>query len=194
MFTGIIQTIVKMKNTTPLRDGVRVRLERPRGITLALGESVALDGICTTVTKTGGSHFEVHLMPETLRKTTGNKFKPGKLINFERSLTLSTLVGGHFLQGHVSGVGQVAQIQKREADWLLSVRVPTPLSKYFVREGAVAINGVSLTVAREHASTFTVALIPYTLSHTNLGELKVGDPVNIEVDIVARYLEKWMRK
>jgi riboflavin synthase len=188
MFTGIITATAKVKDAKRTGDNVRVAIEKPKDWKLTLGESVSIDGICSTVVAKDAKAFAVEYMPETLKKTTAGGFAKGTTRNLERSLTLNTLIDGHLVQGHVDARAKVVKIEEGKTGHLISFIIPQPLLPYIAEHGSVAINGVSLTVARRKGKTATVALIPHTLAHTNLGELKKGDDVNMEADLVARYL------
>lgn len=187
MFTGIVQKTALIQNAT-MRDANRViAVEKPSSWKLSLGQSVAVDGICLTVTKITPKTFEAELMPETLKKTTGRFFEEGRCVNLERALKLSDLLDGHLIQGHVDARAKVTGVRREGASTLLTVAIPKVLRKQIALHGSVALNGASLTVAKQTKDTLTVALIPYTLTHTNLGLLKKGDEVNIETDFWARH-------
>lgn len=188
MFTGIIQATGKVERSSEKSGIRRVAIRRPAGWRLSLGQSISVDGICSTVVARAVKHFEVEYMPETLRKTTAGSFDRGTLLNLERSLGLKDFVDGHLVQGHVDGKGVVTKIEDEGASRLISVKVPADLKRFIAARGSIAVNGVSLTVARVRGTTFTVALIPHTLKATNLGLLTKGSEVNIETDLVARYL------
>ena len=166
----------------------RVRIAKPHGWKLVGGQSVAVDGICSTVVRSSRDFFEVEYMPETLSKTISGDFQKGTLVNLERSLTLKNFVDGHLVQGHVDARGRVVARVELGRSRELIIAAQKALMKYIAPRGSVAINGVSLTVARAGRTSFTVALIPYTIAHTNIGGLEVGNIVNIEVDMIARYL------
>lgn len=153
-----------------------------------LGQSVSVDGVCSTVMSLRPSFFEVEYMPETLAKTTVGSFQNNTPVNLERPLALRDLVDGGLVQGHVDARGTIRLIEKDGKTQTLAVAVPKALEKYIASKGSVTINGVNLTITWVKKGTFGVALIPYTLTHTNLGSLKKGDAVNIEVDVVARYV------
>ena len=193
MFTGIITATAKVKDTKRAGENVRVSIEKPRDWKLTLGESISVDGICSTVVAKDAKTFAVEYMPETLKKTTAGGFTKGTSRNLERSLTLGTLIDGHLVQGHVDARAKVAKIEEGKAGYLISFIIPPALLPYIAEHGSVAINGVSLTVARRKGKTATVALIPHTLTHTNLGTLRKGDDVNMEADLVARYLGNLLR-
>src|SRR3989344_2566093 len=177
MFSGIVETEGKCK---------RVRIQKPRGWKLDLGESISVDGICSTIASTGQNYFEVEYMPQTLSKTTAALFEKGAILNLEHSLKYGDRIHGHFVAGHVDIRARVVGIEKDGRSRLVRVQLPRTLSRYVVSHGSIAVNGVSLTVARKSDTSFTVALIPHTLEATNLANLKTGDAVNIECDVLAR--------
>ena len=187
MFTGIISNTAAIKDVQERGSGRSVRIDKPQRWKLRVGQSISIDGICSTVTNISKSYFEVEYMPETLRKTTVSTFAIGRRVNLERSLTLKDAVDGHLVQGHIDAVGKIAKIEKEGDSALYTVTIAEFLEKYVALHGSISLNGVSLTVARKRRGTFTVALIPLTLQHTNLGLSRVGSLVNIEVDLLARY-------
>lgn len=188
MFTGIVQKMAPLLSVVSRGECLQVRIKKPLGWKLALGQSVAVDGVCSTVVFSKPDFFEVEYMPETLAKTTVKTFKKNQVVNLERSLTLKDFVDGGLVQGHVDTRGTVKKVEKIGKTALLEIIISEALKKYIAPIGSVTVNGVSLTVARVKKDTFSVALIPYTLEHTNLGFLKKGDVVNVEVDILARYI------
>lgn len=189
MFTGIIQSVSPVLSTLSRGDSRLVRIEKPKNWRLQPGQSVAVDGVCSTVTSAGKNFFEVEYMPETLRKTRLGALAEGVRVNLERPLTLQSFIEGHLVQGHVDAATELLRTEKKGAEHLLTFSLPNSLKKYVVLHGSIAVNGVSLTVARKRGLTFTVGLIPYTLKHTNLGRLKKGERANIEIDMLGRYLE-----
>ncbi|MFZ3031411.1 MAG: riboflavin synthase [Candidatus Moraniibacteriota bacterium] len=193
MFTGIIQALTPILSVNPRGECLVARIKKPAKWKLVLGQSITVDGICSTVTKLGATFFEVEYMPETLRKTTAATFQKNTQVNLERSLTLRDYVDGHLVSGHVDARGKVAKIQDLGTTKEITFVVPKAFAKYIVDKGSIAINGISLTVVEAKGTMVSVALIPYTLLHTNMGLLKRGDSVNIEIDIVARYVEKMLR-
>ncbi len=192
MFTGIIQAVTPVQLVTKKEACLVVRLKKPARWKLVLGQSITIDGICSTVTKLGTTFFEVEYMSETLAKTTAGNFSKGSQVNLERSLTLRDYIDGHLVSGHVDARGKVLKIVTEENTKRMSIQIPRALQKYIAMKGSVAVNGISLTVAEVGGNVFTVALIPYTLEHTNLGLLKQGDSVNVEIDTVARYVERML--
>ncbi|MEK9151320.1 MAG: riboflavin synthase [Patescibacteria group bacterium] len=188
MFTGIIQVVMPVISATPHGECVRVRIKKPVRWKLTRGQSVAVDGVCSTVISLKPSFFEVEYMPETLAKTTVKLLRKGSMVNLGRPLTLIDPIDGGLIQGHVDVCGTVRAIEKRRMTKTITVTIPKSFKQYIALKGSIAINGVSLTVARIRQNAFVVALIPYTLAHTNLGSLKNGDAVNVEIDVIARYV------
>ena len=159
-----------------------------------LGESIAVDGACMTVTTHRGRDFTLDVSPESVRRTTLGQLPVGALLNLERSLRAGDRLGGHIVQGHVDGVGQLLAITP-DAEWsLYRFRVPANVTPYLVEKGSIAVNGVSLTVFACRGRTFSTALIPHTLAVTNLSSLRPGDPVNIEADILLKHVASLIRR
>ena len=167
---------------------MRVMIEKPRGWTLKKGESVAVQGICSTVVETRVGAFVVEYMPETLVTTTARLFVKGMPVNLERSLRFGGCVEGHFVQGHVEARSRVMRTQAKGASREITIAIPQPLMRFIAPKGSIAIDGVSLTVAQKGARSVMVAIIPHTLRTTTLGALSKGDFVNIETDMLARQL------
>lgn len=188
MFTGIVRAVMPIVSVTSIGECLRVRIKRPSGWKLAPGQSVAVDGVCSTAVSLKPSFFEVEYMPETLAKTTVRSFGKGTMVNLERPLALRDLVDGGLVQGHVDACGTIRSIGKDGKTQAIVVAVPKALEKYIAPKGSITINGVNLTIAWVKKGAFGVALIPYTLTHTNLGSLQKGDAVNIEIDVIARYV------
>ncbi len=202
MFTGIIAATGKVKRVAfvaakprvpprrDLRDGsLAVRIGKPAKWKLERGESVAVDGICSTVAERELGYFDVEYMPETLKKTTASRLTKGDVVNLERSLRLGERIGGHLVQGHVDTTGTIQEIRKKGNSRVLVVRIPARLGKLVAPKGSICVNGVSLTVVEVGKGWFSVSLVSYTLRHTNLGVLKRGALVNVEMDMLARYLQ-----
>ena len=190
MFTGLIQAVGSVASISPTATGVRIVID-PRGwaYTPALGDSIAVSGACLTVAAFAGPsarHWCFDAIPETLAKTTLGSLRPGSPVNLEHALTPSTLLGGHFVQGHVDGVGTVESIDTAHGQWRVTVRPPASVMRYMVPKGSVCLAGVSLTIADLTADTLTVALIPVTLEKTTLGTLQPGDKINIEADVLVK--------
>ncbi len=157
---------------------------------VALGDSIAVNGICLTVTHFDAAHFVADVMPETVRRTSLAELKRGSRVNLERALTLRSRLGGHIVSGHIDGVGTIAAMQEEGNAVLLTVRASTSILRYIVEKGSVALDGISLTVAHVGAADFTVSLIPHTREITNLREKRMGSRLNIETDILGKYVEK----
>ena len=157
---------------------------------VALGDSIAVNGICLTVTHFDAAHFTADVMPETVRRTSLAELKRGSRVNLERALTLRSRLGGHIVSGHIDGVGTIAAMQEEGNAILLTVRASDDVLRYVVEKGSVALDGISLTVARVSAADFTVSLIPHTREITNLREKRMGSRLNIETDILGKYVEK----
>jgi riboflavin synthase len=187
MFAGIVQAQGEVQQAESVRGIRRVRIGKPARWKLSLGQSIAVDGICSTVVKTGKTFFDVDYMAETLGKTTAGALVKGRMVNLERSLKLKDFVDGHFVQGHVDARGSVAVLEARGDSRRVEFAIPRELMRYVAPRGSITVNGVALTVAEVTPAGCIVALIPHTLAHTNLGTLKKGDEVNIETDLVARY-------
>ena len=187
MFTGIIEAKARIR-AAEKREGLTVRIEKPKGWKLVLGQSVSIDGICTTVETTGRDAFTATYMPETLRVSTAGDFKQGSVVNLERSLKIGDRLDGHFVQGHVDCVGIVESVRLSGSSKEVRIRVPRVHMKYIASKGSITVSGVNLTVAERTRDSFTIALIPHTLTHTTLGTLTKGARVNVETDLIARHL------
>jgi riboflavin synthase len=183
MFTGLVEEVGRVVEATPTRLGVEAR-EVIRGT--RLGDSVAVNGVCLTVVELDGAVFTADVMSETSRRTTLGGLGPGRPVNLERALRADGRFGGHIVQGHVDGVAALAARDGGD----MAFALPSGLARYVAPKGSVALDGVSLTVVAVEDDLFTVSLIPSTLAETTLGGLKVGDTVNVEVDIVAKYVER----
>jgi len=154
-----------------------------------LGDSIAVNGCCLTVVEFDAGHFSADLSGETLRRTSLSEKKAGDLVNLERPLAAGARLGGHFVQGHVDGTGRVTELKPEGDNWWLAVRVPEDLRRYVAEKGSLAIDGISLTVARWVDGVASIAIIPYTYEHTSVRQVAVGDLVNLECDILAKYVE-----
>jgi riboflavin synthase len=187
MFTGIIEKQARVISAQEAGSILRVRIAKPRTWKLAVGQSVNVDGICSTVVKHSAAAFEVDYMPTTLEKTTAALFKKGRSVNLERALKFGQRVDGHLLQGHVDCKTAVRGIRARGASCEITIKPKAQLSRRAILHGSIAVNGVSLTVAQKHGPNITFALIPHTLKSTNLGALRVGDEVNVEFDALATF-------
>lgn len=189
MFSGIVENrgkvIKKEKKGGQIR--FRFRFERPEKKVKA-GDSIAISGVCLTASRLGPGWFEADVVDETLKATTLGSLQIGSLVNLERSLRYGDFVGGHFVSGHVDGVGTIASIKRTGKNELWSFSAPKEIMAYVAKKGSIAIDGISLTIQKVAKSSFSIALIPHTLDRTTLGGKKKGDKVNLEVDLLARYL------
>ncbi|MDA0263757.1 MAG: riboflavin synthase [Chloroflexi bacterium] len=186
MFTGIVEEVGVVASISA--NAMTVRASKVVE-DLKLGDSIAVNGACLTAVSYTKSEFSVDLSPETMRRTSLGDLQVGGPVNLERALLASSRMGGHLVQGHVDGTGRIMS-KKPEGDSIIfRVRVPKRLNRYIVEKGFVAVDGISLTVVKKGASSFTLAVIPYTLDNTNLASLSVGDRVNLEADILAKYVE-----
>ena len=196
MFNGIIEVVGTVTAIEPSGDGgARLRVAAGKfGPRLHAGDSLAVDGICLTIVKKQGRRVAIDVSAETWRLTNLSERKRGDHVNLEMPLTASTLVSGHFVQGHVEGVAEVLPWKIRGEDVRLCIRIPRHLAEACVPKGSIALNGVSLTIATLRGSRIEVALIPYTLKHTNLGDLTPGHKVNVETDMIGRYVVSLVKK
>jgi len=194
MFTGIIETTGALASRQDSEDGavLRIAWSPPEGA-LAPGESVAVSGVCLTVVRSTGDWFEVECSPHTLRMTTLGQLSLGSMLNLERSLPAGGRMGGHFVQGHVDGVGEVRTRRPEGDSLIMAFSSPETVADYLVPRGSVSVNGVSLTVSDLKPGLFEVALIPFTLEVTNLDSLAVGSPVNLEADILGKYVRHFLQ-
>lgn len=195
MFSGIVAAVGQIVDLTPRNDGtptVRLSVEaKDLGLDdVVPGDSIACHGVCLTVVALDGTRFYVDVSPETLSCTVGLD-APGK-INLEKALRLADRLGGHLVSGHVDGVGQVIRFDPVGDNRLLEIEAPQALAKYIARKGSITVNGVSLTTNTVDGARFSINLIPHTLEATTLGELKAGGKVNLEIDLIARYVERML--
>lgn len=193
MFTGIIEEIGTIRSIEKMQDGVRLSIEAQSVLqNTQIGDSIDIDGVCLTVTRCTDTHFTTEAVGETLTKTTLGEFRPGRRVNLERALTLQSRLGGHMVQGHVSGTGTIRNLVQRGENYLLEIELSPDLLQYCVREGSIAIDGISLTIARLRESHIGLSIIPETMKRTTLQFKKPGEAVNVEADIIARYVEKFL--
>jgi len=191
MFTGLVEEVGRITAHRVERDAARLTVGCERVLDdLPIGASIALDGCCVTVTDVDGEGFSVDLMAETLRVTSLGRLTVGSRVNLERAMSALSRFGGHLVQGHVDAVGTVVGVQDIPGTRFLQVSVPADLERYLVPKGSITLGGVSLTIASLEATTVTIGLIPHTLAGTTLSDRTVGDPINLEVDVVAKYVER----
>jgi riboflavin synthase len=191
MFTGIIEEIGTVKSATSASDGKRLRVAAPRSVKgLRVNDSVAVNGVCLTVIRKAGSVFEAEAVEETLKKSTLGLLKAGNKVNLELPMKLNERLGGHLVLGHVDTVGNVSKLERLKGSTLVTIAAGKEFSKYIIPVGSVAVDGISLTVARVTEEGFVVAIIPHTLKHTVVQGYRVGTNVNLEFDLVGKYIER----
>lgn len=193
MFTGIIEAAGKIESLDRSDEGGKLRVSvaaaREIGAGMKIGDSIAVNGCCLTVVAFDRKSFAADLSGETLRRTSFGEKKPGDVVNLERPLAAGARLGGHFVQGHVDGVGRVTRLAPEGENWWLSVRVPEELRRYVAKKGSITIDGISLTVAGWHDGVADIAVIPFTHQQTDIKGMVPGDAVNLETDILAKYVE-----
>ena len=193
MFTGIIEELGTFIASSKVGRGLCLQFSADTVLNdLKVDDSISVDGVCQTVVKRGASFFEVISVPETLKKTTLSSLKTGDKVNLERAATLSTRLGGHLVQGHVDGIARLTGQLDEGGSWIFDFEVPMQFMKYISPQGSIAISGVSLTVADIRTSGIRVAIIPHTFQMTNFQYLHIGEFVNIEVDCIAKMVERLM--
>ena len=191
MFTGIVESTGIVRALTARDGDAKLVVEAGAFLDGArIGDSIAVSGVCVTITRTGGPLFEADLGAETLRRTTLGQLRAGASVNLERPLAVGDRLGGHIVQGHVDGVGRVAERRREGEGWWVEITLPPGLARYVVEKGSIAVDGVSLTVASIAADRFAVSLIPHTCAATTLGGLRDGALVNLEVDVIAKHVER----
>jgi riboflavin synthase len=199
MFTGIIEHFGIIESLTPHSDGGRVTIHAPSVASmLAVSNSIAVNGCCLTVVETSDQRFSADLSGETTRRTsfgaTSGSLKVGSRVNLEQPLTAGKELGGHFVLGHVDGIGEVTKLESEGENWWFGAYVPREFARYIVPKGSITIDGISLTIARWHNREHVaeIAVIPYTYEHTNIRDRKPGDAVNLEGDILGKYIERYL--
>lgn len=196
MFTGIVEEVGRVRSVEPLEGGRRIVIEAERVLEgVVLGDSIALDGVCQTVVSFDARSFAVEAIGTTLSRTTLGDLEPGRRVNLERALTFGARLGGHLVQGHVDGVGTVESIEARGEHHLIDIRLPAVVAEVTVLHGSIAVNGVSLTVnALPGPEMAQVAVIPYTWEHTTLSDLSVGGRVNLEGDLLGKFVVHYLKR
>ena len=191
MFTGIVEERGSVRAASARRLSVACRTVAADA---GVGSSIAVNGVCLTVVERSEDHLVFDLSEETVRRTGLSRLAEGDAVNLERPLTLSSRLGGHLVQGHVDGVGEITGFEPGPGGASMTVRAPRELGRYLVDKGSVCVDGISLTVAAMDGDAFSVALIPHTLDVTTLGSARVGDPVNLEVDVIAKYVDALLER
>ena len=192
MFTGLVETKGLIDSFQKNEDGMILRLNHNNSFEVSVNDSVSCNGVCLTVVRTDKNSFEVQLVNETLDRTTAEFWKEKDELNLERALLPSTRMGGHFVQGHVDCVTKILKIKHFDKSSTWTFKMNDDIEKYIVEKGSIALNGVSLTVASKDKNSFDVALIPHTIELTTFGNLTIGDSVNVEVDILGKYIENFL--
>jgi len=194
MFTGIVEEIGIVEEVTGMKGGRQLAISSSFVNEVHVDESIAVNGVCLTVVSFDDKTFTVQCVDETLRKTNLGTLEKGSPVNLERSLTLEKAIEGHIVQGHVDTTGILTKIDQDGADILLTIEYPEEFENYIVGRGSVAVDGISMTVARDVGNKFVLAVIPYTWDYTNLKHKKTGDPINIEFDVFGKYIIKYLEK
>ncbi len=193
MFTGIVEEIGKVKELKKGINSMILTIEAERIMSdLKLGDSVATNGVCLTVTELGKNFYKADVMHETMRRSSLGSLKAGSKVNLERAMSANGRFGGHIVSGHIDGIGKITNIQKDDNAVWYTINAPQSIMRYIVEKGSIAIDGISLTIAKVENDSFQVSIIPHTLKETILSDKGVGDIVNLENDIVGKYIEKFV--
>ena len=192
MFTGLIETTAKITNFTQNSNGAVVRIECPFADEIKIGDSIAINGVCLTVTNINGTILSFDISKETLSVSAISSFKQGELVNLERAMKIGSRLDGHIVSGHIDGTGKISNISKDGFSYKFEITAPKGILKYVVKKGSIGINGISLTVSEVLETRFFIEIIPHTIEVTNLKTAKIGDIVNIETDILSKYVEKFL--
>ncbi|WP_339061727.1 riboflavin synthase [Tepidibacillus marianensis] len=193
MFTGLIEEVGKIKSIQRSGQSMILSIEAKEILKeCALGDSIAVNGICLTATSLGTSSFTLDVMPETMARTNLNQLSIGSVVNLERAMTPNRRFGGHFVAGHVDGVAKLSERKEMENTIFLTFHAEPSLTKYMIEKGSIAIDGISLTLIEVNPQSFSVSIIPHTLKNTNLFSKQIGSTVNIEVDMIGKFVEKYI--
>jgi riboflavin synthase len=194
LFTGIIQDIGKIREVERKSQGLILSLGTRLDLgATRLGDSIAVDGVCLTVIQKGSSTFSVEVGKETLERTALSQVEEGQAVNLEMALKVTDSLSGHFVTGHVDGTGTISGFFSEGSSWRYHFQAPGKVTRYLIEKGSIAVDGISLTVADCRGPEFSVSVLPYTANQTTLGRKKVGDAVNLEADMIAKYVEKFVR-
>lgn len=195
MFTGLIQDIGKIQSIERRGGGVRLTISTQLDLSAGkIGDSISVDGVCLTIIQLGRNSFTVEVSPETLQRTTLSTAKDGQPVNLEMPLKMSDPLGGHWVAGHVDGTGEIVEVLPEGNSLRYRFRVPKEIDRYLIEKGSVAVDGISLTVMECRDREFSVAVIPHTAQMTTLGKKKSGERVNVETDLIGKYVEKFLRR
>ncbi|GMV21786.1 MAG: riboflavin synthase subunit alpha [Acidimicrobiia bacterium] len=190
MFTGLIEATGTVAVHDGNTDGVRLRVHTPLAAELTVGDSIAVNGVCLTAVDVDASSFAADISPQTLRVTTAGDWQVGRTVNLERPLRADARLGGHFVLGHVDGVSTIAGIRQDGESWWVTIALPSALAPLLIPKGSITVDGISLTVADLADDTFSVQIIPHTWTVTTLGERRVGDRINLEADVLGKYVAR----
>jgi riboflavin synthase len=193
MFTGIIESTGTLLSIVDLGGGIEFTIASSLASELTVDDSISVNGVCLTVVRKTDRDFTVQLVEETLRKTSLGRLIVGSTVNLERAMVLGARLDGHIVQGHVDTIGKVVHFEEEATGWLIEIEYPVEFSDYIIGRGSISVDGISLTVARDGEHTFTIAVIPYTREHTNLRDVAVGSIVNLEFDMIGKYVLKYMK-
>lgn len=194
VFTGLVEEVGQLVSLRRGSDSARLKIAARLVMDgLAVGDSIAVNGVCLTVTSFDSGSFNADVMAETLAKTNLGALRPGDRVNLERALRLGDRLGGHLVSGHIDGVGEIVKKEKQDIATLVTVSAPSEVMRYIIKKGSVAIDGTSLTVVDYDQNTFMVSLIPHTAHATVLGDKKTGERVNLEGDLIGKYVERWLQ-
>lgn len=193
MFTGIIKSVGTIRAIKSLEGGKEITINSSIAKDVDIDQSISINGVCHTVTNCDAETFTVQSIEETLRKTNIGDLRQGDPVNLERSLHPNQLLDGHLVQGHVDATGTISEMEQEGTDWLITIEYPKEHADLIVGRGSIAIDGISLTVANEQGHSFSVAIIPYTFEHTNIHHKKIGDTVNLEFDVLGKYVVKYLK-
>jgi riboflavin synthase len=195
MFTGLIEETGKIKLLKPFGDGIKISISAKVVLKdMQIGDSININGVCLTAVGSGKDLFEVEAVEETLKKTNLGRLKINDKVNLERSLTLNKKLGGHFVLGHVDATGKITGIKKLASSYIVTISYPKEFSNYIINVGSIAVDGISLTIAGFDENQFSVSIIPYTWQSTNLSLRKTGDDVNLEFDVLGKYVARLLGK
>ena len=194
MFTGIIKKLSSVENVSSDNGSLFVAIKIPKNWKVWKGESIAINGVCSTVKSLTKKDFIVEYMPETIKKTTVENFKKGGPVNLEKSLRMNDLLDGHLVQGHIDTTGRILEIKKVRGSKVIKIKIPVSFMKFVADKGSITVDGTSLTVVKAGKDWFTISLVSYTLENTNLGTVEVGDKVNVETDVLAKYINKLLKQ
>ena len=195
MFTGIVEGVGEVRNIVRAGPGATCTVRIPPSISdCRPGDSLSVDGVCLTVTAVKGDLFTLDISGETLARSTLGSLKQGSMVNLERALRLSDRLGGHMVSGHVDGTGTIDKIAKLQGSWIIGITIDEALSRYLIEKGSVAVDGISLTINRCLGRSFDITVVPHTAQVTTISKKRHGDKVNIEVDMISKYIEKFLSR